>query len=43
MIGSSAVRVVINSIDRPFRLLPASAKLPVATNRANVATAVEAS
>jgi hypothetical protein len=43
MMGSPAVRAVIVSINRSFRLLPASAKLPVATNRASVATAVGAS
>jgi hypothetical protein len=37
MIGSPAVRVAIDSIDRAFRLLPASAKLPVAANRARTA------
>jgi hypothetical protein len=42
MIGSPAVRVAIKSIDRSFRLLPASAKLTVAINRASVATAVDA-
>jgi hypothetical protein len=42
MIGSPAVRIVTVSFDRSLRLLPASAKLPVATNRASVATAVGA-
>jgi hypothetical protein len=41
MIGLPAVRVVIVSFDRSFGLLPASAKLTVATNRESVATAVE--
>jgi hypothetical protein len=42
MIGSPAVRVAIVSFDRSFGLLPASAKLTVATNTTSVATAAGA-
>jgi hypothetical protein len=42
MIGLPAVRVVTDSIDLSFRLLPASAKLSVTARRASVATAVDA-